>query len=140
MTIYELVEDLKRDEGWRSCAYQDHLGYWTIGFGFLVDSRKGGGLPKQIGEEWLALLVARTWEAFTELEPWVHDQPDEVKRALGNMAYQLGVQGLRNFKKMLAKLEAGDRAGAADEALDSKWAKQTPERARRVAALLRGTP
>ena len=140
MTIYELVVDLKRDEGWRPSVYQDHLGYWTIGYGFLVDDRKGGTIPKQIAEEWLALVVARNWDVLMDLEPWVHDQPDEVKRALGNMAYQLGVQGLRNFKKMLAKLEAGDRAGAADEALDSKWAKQTPERARRVAALLRGTP
>jgi len=67
-------------------------------------------------------------------------QPPDVRRALLNMAYQLGVSGLLNFSKMLTALQAGDREEAAREALDSLWAKQTPNRARRVALLLRGKP
>jgi lysozyme len=54
------------------------------------------------------------------------------------MAYQLGPSGVVAFKKMLAALEAGDRIAAAEAALDSKWATQTPNRAQRVAALIRG--
>lgn len=29
-------------------AYQDSLGYWTIGVGFLIDGRKGGRLPDAV--------------------------------------------------------------------------------------------
>ena len=54
------------------------------------------------------------------------------------MAYQLGVNGVGNFSKMLNALESGDRETAAIEALDSKWATQTPERAERVANMIGG--
>jgi lysozyme len=41
------------------------------------------------------------------------------------------------FKKTLAALEARDFDRAADEALDSLWARQTPNRAERIAAAIR---
>lgn len=59
---------------------------------------------------------------------------------MANMAYQLGVSGVLRFRKMLEALRAGDREKAAEEALDSAWATQTPERAQRVARLIRGRP
>lgn len=77
--------------------------------------------------------LQRLWPAF-------NDQPAEVQRALGSMAYQLGPAGVMKFKRMLAALAAGDRETAADEALDSTWSRQTPARARRIAALIRGKP
>lgn len=135
-----ILDDLKRDEGWVPHAYQDHLGYWTIGIGFLIDVRKGGALPMPVAEHWLAYLLDRIEEQLDARLPWWREQPDDVQRALLNMAYQLGVNGLLNFKRALAALKAGDRAGAAREALDSTWAKQTPARAARVAALIKGTP
>jgi lysozyme len=48
------------------------------------------------------------------------------------------VAGVLKFKGMLEALKAGKREFAANEALDSLWARQTPERARRVAAQIRG--
>ena len=134
----ELTQDLKHDEGWRTAAYKDHLGYWTIGYGFLVDTRRGGGLPEPIGAIWLRYAIEERWSQLVNMHPWVEDQPANVRRALGNMAYQLGVAGLNKFQKMLAALQAGDRELAANEALDSTWATQTPARAKRVAALMRG--
>ena len=136
--IDELVDDLKRDEGYVPYAYQDHLGYWTIGYGFLVDKDKGGQIPKSIAESWLMLAINDRWNALVSRKPEVLDYPEDVQRALGNMAYQLGVNGLLRFKKMFAALDAGDRVLAAQEAWDSTWAKQTPERARRVTRLIRG--
>ena len=136
--IDDLVEDLKLDEGWAASAYQDHLGYWTIGYGFLIDGRKGGELPKKIGEQWLHHAVSTRWWALCEQQPFLLHQPEDVQRAVGNMCYQLGVNGVLRFKKMLSALAAGDREKAADEALDSTWAKQTPNRAMRVSNLLRG--
>ncbi len=50
--INELTADLKNDEGWRPFAYQDHLGFWTLGYGFLIDQRRGNdglGPQNQVG-------------------------------------------------------------------------------------------
>jgi lysozyme len=77
-------------------------------------------------------------EAFRKLWPAFDNQPADVKNALRLMVYQLGPAGLFSFRRMLAALEARDRVTAAEEALESTWAEQTPERARRVAMQIRG--
>ena len=136
--IDDLVEDLKSDEGWSPHAYQDHLGFWTIGYGFLVDDRKDAGLPEQIADAWLTYAITERWNHLVAREPWISDQPEDVRRALGNMVYQLGVGGLLGFKNTLRLLKEGKRGEAADNALQSKWATQTPKRAKRVTDLLRG--
>ncbi|WP_376787674.1 hypothetical protein [Klebsiella aerogenes] len=63
---------------------------------------------------------------------------DEVRRAaLVNMVFQLGATGVLGFKKMLQYLNNREYSLAADEALDSKWAVQTPARAKRVTEVIR---
>jgi lysozyme len=135
-----LLEDLRRDEGFRSFPYGDSHPdkYQTIGYGFLIDERKGVGLPRPVAEFWLRYAVNERLAELQRRWPAFKDQPPDVQRALGNMAYQLGAAGVIAFKKMLAALEAGDRIAAADAALDSKWATQTPARTQRVVALLKG--
>ncbi len=137
--IDALTDDLKSDEGWRASVYKDHLGYLTIGYGFLVDDRRKGELPKHIAEEWLMYAVTQRYGELVRRHPWINEQPDDVRRALGNMAYQMGVDGVSKFKQMLASLKDGDRKWAAIHALDSRWATQTPQRAKRVTDLLRGS-
>lgn len=137
--IDELVEDLKRDEGFVPHVYNDHLGYATLGFGFLVDERRGGGIPMPIAQEWLKYEIRHRRQQLTLRWPDFLSQPSDVQRGLLNMAYQLGIDGLLAFRKMLEALEQGDRNRAADEALRSRWASQTPERAERVSALIRGS-
>lgn len=136
--ISQLVEDLKSDEGFVPFVYNDHLGFSTIGYGFLVDQRRGGEIPEPIAEQWLVYGATKRWNDLVSRHPWLVDQPEDVQRALGNMVYQLGVNGVSNFKNMLAALTAGNRVEAAIHALDSRWAEQTPNRAKRVAALIRG--
>jgi len=138
MNTDQLSRELKSDEGWVPHAYQDHLGFWTLGYGFLVDERKNGRIPEKVADYWLRHEIMERWSQLVARRPWIVHLPDDVQRALGNMAYQLGVNGVLNFRKMLAALESGDRDSAADEALSSRWATQTPKRARRVSALIRG--
>ena len=116
----------------------DHPGFWTIGYGFLIDERKHGEIPREIADQWLVYAATVRWQSFVARQPWVLEQPEDVQRALGNMCYQMGVAGVENFKKMLAALADGDRELAAKEALDSRWAVQTPNRAQRVTDLMRG--
>lgn len=53
------------------------------------------------------------------------------------MVFQLGMKGFQTFRKAIAAINAGDFNKAADEMLDSKWAQQTPNRARELADLMR---
>jgi lysozyme len=113
-------------------------GWLTIGYGFLIDSRKGVGLPRPVAEFWLRYAVNERVEELQRRWPAFKDQPEAVQLALANMAYQMGVSGVLKFSDMLAALERGERAAAATHALQSIWATQTPKRAKRVAALIRG--
>ena len=59
--------------------------------------------------------------------------PIGIQRCLLNMAYNMGVPNLMGFKKMFTALDAQDYAEAGLEALDSKWARQVPNRAMEIA-------
>jgi len=52
---------------------------------------------------------------------------------LVNMAFQLGVVGLLQFKDTLTNVREGNYSGAAAAMLLSKWREQTPDRAKRLA-------
>ena len=132
-----IADDLKNDEGWVPHAYQDHLGFWTVGYGFLVDKRRNGRIPQPVADYWLNWEIDRIWERLSEALPWFDDLPEQVQRALVNMAYQMGVSGLLGFRQTLALLADGKYAEAADQAMRSRWAEQTPNRARRVAGWIR---
>lgn len=137
MDVIALKNDLIRDEGFKSAAYRDHLGFLTIGVGRLIDERRGGGITEEEARYLLGNDIARITAELDRRIPWWNGLPEPKQRALANMAFQLGVSGLLGFRKMLAALRAGEWEKAATEALDSSWAWQTPERAERIAAVLR---
>ena len=58
------------------------------------------------------------------------DIKDEAKEIIIHMVYQMGEAGVRKFKNALKHLEQGSYSDCATEMLDSRWAKQTPNRAR----------
>lgn len=133
-----LKKQLEIEEGNIPHAYKDHLGYWTIGVGFMVDKRKGGRLlPEEIDfilDNRIGILsrqIASKVKIFNSL-----NKPRQA--VLIGMAYQMGLDGLLGFKNTLAMLERGDYAGTAAGMLHSKWAKQdTPARAKRMSEQMR---
>ena len=130
----ELIRQLKGDEGTRSTVYLDSLGYWTIGVGRLVDSRKTSvGLRQNEIDLMLQNDVDDRINALMKALPWFQNLDDARQGVLLNMAFQLGVAGLLAFKNTLALIEKGDYQGAAAAMLDSKWAQQTFNRAKRLA-------
>lgn len=144
------VEDgLRADEGWRAFVYDDATGqpitkgytvkgYPTIGYGFCIDPIKGRPLSKEIGNLWLAEVIAEVSKALADRWPHFLSQPEDVRSALVSMAFNMGVEGLLQFKLMLAALAIHDREAAATQALNSLWANQVPARAKRTADLIRG--
>jgi lysozyme len=129
----DLKSQLLREEGAESCAYQDSLGYWTIGVGRLIDSRKGGGLSNEEIEFLLENDIrAKTREVLLAL-PWMPRLSEPRQAVLIGMAFQMGVSGLLQFKRMLSAVEDGQYFEAAAQMVESTWAKQTPARAQRLA-------
>ncbi len=127
------VELLRRDEGEKLSAYQDHLGFWTIGVGRLIDARKGGGISPQESEILLTNDLDRITKALDARLPQWRALNDARQAVLVSMAFQMGVDGLLGFKNTLAHIFAGNLADAKMGMLASKWATQTPERAGRLA-------
>lgn len=147
--IEQLLRDLKSEEGFRPYCYDDAngepivpgyvlKGHPTLWYGLCVEKGRVPYLPPKTADDVLEHVATEKWLSLLKRAPWLETQPDDVQRALAHMAYQMGVDGVLGFKGMLMALERGDRETAAVSALDSAWAKQTPQRANRVIDLIRG--
>lgn len=122
------------EEGRIAHVYQDSLGFWTIGVGALVDARKGGGLCDEAIDAQLEHDLAAARIRATSLPGFA--ALNEVRQAvLVSMCFQLGTLATwPNFKAAVAR---GEFDSAAEQGLDSLWAKQTPLRAKRQMQMLR---
>lgn len=135
--VTNLEEQLRLDEGEKLTAYQDHLGFWTIGIGRLIDARKGGGITKEESSYLLNNDIRRKTVEVKAAIPWF-GKLDEVRQGvLLNMAFQMGTEGLLKFKNTLRMVESGQYDAAASGMLESLWARQTPERAKRLSEQMR---
>jgi lysozyme len=129
-----LARMLENEEGRVPHAYQDHLGYWTIGVGRLIDSRKGGGLSDDEIDYLLQNDIKNKAAEVIKALPWVAGLSEVRQAVIIGMAFQMGTAGLLGFKNTLAMVRDGDFPGAARNMMLSRWAEQTPTRARRMAA------
>jgi lysozyme len=128
-----LLTQLRREEGSKRHAYQDHLGWWTIGVGRLIDERKGGGLSDDEIDHLLRNDIARLEREVLSALPWAAALNEPRQAVLIGMAFQMGVAGLLGFAQTLAAVRDERYAHAAGLMLQSQWARQTPARARRMA-------
>ena len=67
------------------------------------------------------------------------DLPKIIQEVLVEMVFQLGKTGVSKFRNMWAALKEKtppDYKTAAAEMLDSRWAKQTPNRAKRMSDIM----
>lgn len=137
MSISNVKDQLKRDEGWSPCAYTDSEGYTTVGYGFMIDRRKGGRIPRDVADYWLDYEINLVRQELEVLMDWV-PQLDAVRQdVLVNMAYNMGVGNLLKFKKTLMYVKAGLFSNAAREMLNSRWAVQVKGRATRLSEQMR---
>lgn len=126
---------IKQEEGFRAYAYQDSLGFWTIGYGHLIDVRKGGQMDADLLLTQLQRDITRK-AGFLNKNIVYNELGSYQQAALVSMAFQLGEAGINAFHEMWSKLAQRDYQGAAEAALNSDWAKQTPARAQREARML----
>lgn len=139
--VDEIKADLKREEGFRAHGYRDSRRVLTIGYGRNIDARRGGpGITEEEASSMLFRDVVSTMINVEHQWPWSMRLGEARRSVLIQMAFQLGMAGLAKFKRMLAALEAGKFDTAAKELLDSKFAEQVPERAKRLADKLLEAP
>jgi lysozyme len=124
---------LLRDEGCVLHVYKDHLGYDTLGVGRMVDKRKGGGISQDEAMYLLENDVRRVCADVLEALPWVIKMNEARQAVVYAMAFQMGLKGLLGFRSTLDSMRDERYANAAEGMRQSKWAKQTPERANRMA-------
>jgi len=122
----KLIEQIKYHEGLRLKPYKCTAGKLTIGYGRNLEDR---GITKYEAELLLAHDLGEIESQLNDkLEFW--NALDHVRQAvLINMAFNIGINGLMKFKKTLAAIGNGEYSYAAIEMMDSRWAKQVPNRA-----------
>ena len=129
----KLIEAVKLSEGFRDRVYKDSLGIDTIGYGFAIkDLVLDEDISEMILERKLEALIERVNKRFD----FVECLPEEAQEVIYEMCYQLGVTGVSKFKKTLLYLENEEFNMASKEMLDSKWARQTPNRAKRLSDII----
>jgi len=130
----ELLNSIRKHEGFRSKCYSDTLGFDTIGYGFAIKDLV-------LDEDICNIILQRKLESLIRsIEfkfKWYADLPNAVKDVVIEMCYQLGVNGVSKFKKTIEHLKCEEWELAADEMLDSKWAVQTPNRAKALSDRIR---
>ena len=140
---------LQYEEGFREKPYLCSEGYPTVGTGIRIGP-KGVDLknyeftvPREVDAVWLQSILNSIMRGMLSNERIYSAMNaigvlDEARTAvLVSMAYQLGVAGLAQFKNTLALIESKRFEDAAVAMLQSKWAKQTPNRAKRHAEQMR---
>ena len=127
--LQDIVEDIKKHEGFRPKVYECTEGYDTIGYGFAIkDLTMDEDVATLILMKKLNALLQRITVAF----PWFKDIDETAKKVVINMCYQLGIRGFSKFKKTIYYLETEQYEEASIEMLNSLWAKQTPNRAKEL--------
>lgn len=132
-----LIKQLRSEEGEILSAYQDHLGYWTIGIGRLIDRRKGGGITNEESAYLLKNDIAKFESQLDRAIPWWRSLSEPRQAVVLGMAFQMGINGLLGFTNTLAMMQKGNYSGAAAGMLESAWARQTPKRAMRMSEQMR---
>ena len=137
MISENLIDSIKRHEGFSATVYRCTSGVLTIGWGRALED-PGTGITEEEAELLLENDLVR-FEAMTRdvlRDTW--HVLDQVRReALIEMCFNMGPGNLAKFKMMIASLAEEDWEAAADEALSSRWADQVGKRADRIAERIR---
>jgi len=149
--------DIIEEEGLRLKPYKDARGYTTVGIGFNMDNPTARKVWKEAGVTAPFQAVKQGRQALTEAEakklaqksyeiakndtkrlyPNFNKMSKNRQRALVNLSYQLGGPKLAEFDKANRAIRNGRFDVAAKHLAMSAWAKQTPERAKRIIAMLK---
>lgn len=120
----------KRPRGWQTLSPEP----WTIGYGTTgPDVNRSTVWTQPQAYARLLIKLGDAQRDLTNRLPWWKALNDPRQDVLAMMVYQMGLGNLLEFKQALAAIQLQDWPIAAAEMLDSDWARETPNRAMRLA-------
>ena len=133
----KLLESVKKHEGYRNKVYLDTLNKRTVGVGHLCVEDFWED-DKEYDEDFLMGILEKDLQsAIDQADDMCSNLTisDDAKIIIIEMIFQLGGNGVSKFRKMWQALQQDppDYAEASVQMLDSRWAKQTPNRAQEMA-------
>ena len=142
MDMQRLLKSVRDHEGYRNKVYLDTLGKRTVGVGHLCVEDFWED-DKEYEESFLMEILEKDLqEAITNANTLMDkhdcgDIDDQAKEIIIEMVFQLGMTGVSKFRNMWKALAEKNYIGASYEMLDSRWAKQTPNRANGMAKTMK---
>ncbi len=150
----EWVRRVAQGEGFTATKKRDPSGRgYCVGYGHNLDTsgrgpqwvksmtgkdiNKGDKLTTADADKICRADLKTTYDALDERFPWWKELDPASQYVMVDMCYTMGADNLAQFKKMLGALREGDYETASKEMLNSKYAKQTGQRARKNAELMR---
>lgn len=131
------IDRVKLHEGYRSKAYQDTEGVWTIGYGTNLQELE---IDVELAERWLLRKLEEAELYARRFYEWKYLDTEARQNVFIEMIYNMGPDRVSKFKNTLAAMRLQDWKLVATEMLDSKWAKQVGQRARTLAdIMIKGT-
>ena len=120
-----LLDQIKRHEGFRPRPYRCPSGMLTVGYGLNLDA----GISERLASYILEWQIADARTGLSKMLPFWSKLTKSRQDVLVNMSFNLGMQGLLGFRRMLEAADKGNVAGVCAEMRDSKWARQVGARA-----------
>ena len=142
MNMDRLKDSVKQHEGYRNKVYLDTLGKRTVGVGHLCVEDFWED-DKEYEEKFLMTILEHDLQtAIKGAKELIEDHgcadiDEQAEEILIEMVFQLGKNGVSKFKNMWKALAEKNYIGASYEMLDSRWAKQTPNRAKSMAKIMK---
>lgn len=124
---------IKSHEGFRDSVYNDTSGVPTIGWGHNLHKK----LSKNILERIFEFDLEEAYSSVYDTVGPISMQDGYRYIAIVDMMFNLGQNKFSEFKKMIEAIKNKDWEKAADEALNSRWARQVGIRAVNDAYMLR---
>lgn len=131
--MMNLSDWIKNHEGLKLKLYKDTVNKWTIGYGRNIEDL---GITQSEAEFMFQNDLNRCIDQLKAYD-WYNNQPTNIQYALTNMCFNIGINRLLGFKRMLKAIQDKNYTLAAMEALNSKWARQVGKRAKDIATLIR---
>lgn len=134
-----LIKELRRDEGVKYEPYLDSVGIKTVGVGHNLEAHPIDFSYPLTDEQVDELLASDLIETFSELDkhlPWWRNMEYQRQRAIVNMCFNMGINGLMTFHNTLAAMQSGKWDVVIAGMKASKWASQVGERAIRLEDLM----
>jgi len=132
-----IAEDLiKEHEGFNNFCYKCPAGRHTIGYGRNIDQKGGKGISRKEARMLLRNDIGSIRKKLTKKFGFFSDLNRARKTVLISMAYNIGWRGLTKFRRMIKALEENNYNDASLEMLDSRWARQVPNRAKELSQIM----